>query len=341
MQASDIPAYKFQDIWAIDASGADVTYPIPDAPGAAGRASLQQGFPPINFQPTTAGGIPPFGQDFNGAFQMVTGWEQWLQAGGAIPYDATFQAAIGGYPAGAILGTGALGSFWYNLTDNNTTDPDTGGAGWLDVIIGPLGTRDTASTDTGTANAGVVVFPQAISSVNSLRGYQISVQKVGSPNTGAYTLSINGFVGSVLHADGSALTNGELPGGGVFTAVGNGPGFTLQSVGYSVLSNNSNQSFTSGELGWFASQTISASHGLGTTPAFAWWKLVCLVAEQGYNVGDVIENSFSSVTLWVNATTIALTVSTGGIVAVNRSSFADVNLSPANWRVILFCRTII
>lgn len=342
MQASNIPAFKFNYIWAIDAAGGDVTYPIPDTPGAAGRASLQDGFPPVTFQPTTAGGIPPFGQDFNGAYQMVTSWEQWWQAGSWIlPYDATFSGVVGGFPIGAVVQTSEPGSYWVSAIDNNTADPtaNSGNVGnnWYSNSLGLCYAADTGSTP----NAVVATLPFTRSTLAYFIGYTFRIQK-NAANTGNVTLALNGFAAkAVVHPDTTQLTAGELPGGGYFTVTYDGTFFQLQSIGYLPLVDNGTQSFTSGELGWGTSQTSSASHGLGTTPAFAWWKLVCLIAEQGYSVGDVIENSFSSVSLWVNATTVGLTIGTGGIVAINKSSFGDVNLTPANWRVVLFCRTIL
>src|SRR5262249_55866104 len=37
-------------------------------------ASLTDGFPPLAFVPQSAGGCPPFGQDFNGILKQITQW---------------------------------------------------------------------------------------------------------------------------------------------------------------------------------------------------------------------------------------------------------------------------
>src|SRR6185437_5570188 len=68
-----------------------------------GRAGFDLGFPPLNLTPKTAGGIPPFGQDFNGIFFDVTQAIQFLQAGGSFPYDGTWATSVGGYPIGALV----------------------------------------------------------------------------------------------------------------------------------------------------------------------------------------------------------------------------------------------
>jgi hypothetical protein len=95
-------------------------------------ASLTDGFPPLTFTPSSAGGCPPFGQDFNGILKQITQWSQWESAGGPHYYDGTFSSAIGGYPAGTLLQSAIVpGNFWLSTADNNTTNPDAGGAGWV------------------------------------------------------------------------------------------------------------------------------------------------------------------------------------------------------------------
>lgn len=134
MLGSGIP-YKFATPWAADATTGYITATIP-ATASGGNASQQLGFPPITAQPIGSGGIPPNVADFNGALNYLSAWAQWMQAGGSIGYDATFQTAIGGYPKGAILASATAGQQWFSTVDNNTTDPDTGGAGWIRMPIG-------------------------------------------------------------------------------------------------------------------------------------------------------------------------------------------------------------
>jgi hypothetical protein len=132
MLASNIPA-SFTLTWAQNAGGAFIRV-IPSASQIGvqnGAASLNDGFPPLNFQPVGSGGVPPFGQDMNGILNQISAWAQWDKAGGPVGYDATFSTAVGGYPAGAIISASILGNFWFNTVDNNVTNPDTGGAGWL------------------------------------------------------------------------------------------------------------------------------------------------------------------------------------------------------------------
>jgi hypothetical protein len=101
-----------------------------------GAASLTDGFPPLTMLPIASGGIPPFGSDFNGILFEVTAWAVWQAAGGTVGYDAAFSTAIGGYPKGAVLAASAtVGAFWISTVDNNVTNPDTGGAGWIGAAL--------------------------------------------------------------------------------------------------------------------------------------------------------------------------------------------------------------
>lgn len=126
MDISSIPV-RFQKVWAVNADGAYIrTVPVPSQIGIQdGAASYDTGFVPDNFTPVSAGGVPPFGQDFNGVLNEITAWVQWNQAGGPVPYDVTFSTAVGGYPQGAIVPSDVvLGAQWYSTVDGNTTDPD-------------------------------------------------------------------------------------------------------------------------------------------------------------------------------------------------------------------------
>src|SRR6478735_5788761 len=140
MQANSSPS-KFPIPWG-NSAGASFIRPIPTGSQIAitsGAASLTDGFPPINALPIAAGGVPPFMQDFNGILNIVTAWLQWYQAGGPIAYDATFQTSIGGYPSGArVLSRVTPGAVWRSIVENNTTNPDAGGAGWVADTFGRL-----------------------------------------------------------------------------------------------------------------------------------------------------------------------------------------------------------
>lgn len=140
MQDSDIPV-KFPVPWANSAGGAFIRA-IPTASQIGivpGEASLTDGWPPLTALPVAGGGIPPDIRDMNGILFRMTAWDRWAQAGGRIAWDSAFSAAVGGYPQGAIVSSATtLGLQWLCTADNNTTNPDTGGAGWISSSFGRL-----------------------------------------------------------------------------------------------------------------------------------------------------------------------------------------------------------
>ena len=96
MQDSQQPV-KFLIGFASSAGGAYIR-PIPTASQIGiqnGAASLTDGFPPLCFLAESFGGVPPFGEDFNGLLNQLTLWCQWVSAGSPAYYDSAFSAAIG------------------------------------------------------------------------------------------------------------------------------------------------------------------------------------------------------------------------------------------------------
>jgi len=137
MKRSDIPS-KFPIPFG-NSAGAGYIRQVPTASQIGvtnGAASLTDGFVPLNFLPVGSGGVPPFGQDMNGILNQISAWSRWQSAGNPLTFDATFATNIGGYPAGAILSAAAGGNLWLCLTDDNTSNPDTGGAGWVAIGVG-------------------------------------------------------------------------------------------------------------------------------------------------------------------------------------------------------------
>lgn len=129
MDSSQVPA-NFNIPFANNAGGSFIRT-IPQAHSATpGAASLFDGFPPACFNAPEAGGVPPFGQDFNGILNWITSWVRWQQAGGFPGYSAPFSSAIGGYPLGAVLKSADGTHFWESTAENNVTNPDAAGAGW-------------------------------------------------------------------------------------------------------------------------------------------------------------------------------------------------------------------
>ena len=115
-------------------SGAKNTIPVPSQIVTdPALASYTDGFPPATRTPLVAGGKPPYGQDMNGILNAITAIQQYQSAGGLFSYDATFSTAVGGYPKGAHLISSDRTKVWQSTVENNTSNPDTGGANWIPV----------------------------------------------------------------------------------------------------------------------------------------------------------------------------------------------------------------
>lgn len=117
-------------------SGSKQDIPVASQIGVSGgRASYTDGFPPLTRTPIAAGGIPPFGTDFNGVLNDITSAIRWAQAGGGYGYDSTFSSSVSGYPVGAKLLNSTGDGYWLNTVDGNTNNPETSSAspltGWV------------------------------------------------------------------------------------------------------------------------------------------------------------------------------------------------------------------
>lgn len=148
---------------------------VPDASQIGidgGRASYTDGFPPLTRTPISAGGIPPYGTDFNGVLFDLSSSARWTAAGGAYSYDSTFSTSVGGYPKSSILLNDSKDGLWLNTAENNIKSPESSNSGW--VPFGSYGI--TYITATSTAN--IVLTPaQASKKIITLYG------NVGSPVT--------------------------------------------------------------------------------------------------------------------------------------------------------------
>ncbi|MDX3986179.1 MAG: hypothetical protein QHC88_13085 [Achromobacter sp.] len=194
MQASNAPtksAVPFAN------SGTKNTIPVASQIGITpGLASFTDGFPPLTMTPLAAGGVPPYGADFNGILNFLSAGTRWSQAGGGYVYDAAFSTAIGGYPKGAALVKSDLSGYWLNTTENNTTNPDAGGAGWTDLV--PKGGR-LINVRTFDSSATYVPTP----GVTMIEVQQIAGGGAGggcsATGVGAASVGLGGSAGAFAH----------------------------------------------------------------------------------------------------------------------------------------------
>lgn len=123
-----------------------------DIPAAAdpvtGKAGFDVGFSSINMTSEAAGGIPPWGQDFNGILYSITRAIQYVQSGALPTFSSDLSTATSGYKKGAML-IGLDGvTVWQNEVDGNTTDPDSiSASGWVNFPIKYLPKRTFSESD--------------------------------------------------------------------------------------------------------------------------------------------------------------------------------------------------
>lgn len=210
---SSIPT-KIPTYWGQSAPSGDITCPIPipsQISIAAGRASWTDGFPPITFNPVAAGGVPPFGQDMNGILCQLSQWTRWQNAGNPIFYDNTFSSAIGGYPNQAMLSVASGGPcFWVSDADNNTSDPDTGGANWINTctVGGVLsGTVQNASIVNSGVTAGTYIAPTFTVGSDG----RVTTASSGSGNTSPVNLGLSASAASNALTINLTTASGATP----------------------------------------------------------------------------------------------------------------------------------
>ena len=202
MKLSNLPT-KFPIPFANSAGGGYINYPVPEASQIGvtdGRASLTDGYPPLNFLPVGAGGVPPFGQDTNGILKQITLWSRWQGAGAPVPFDGAFATGIGGYTRNAIVSANAFTGFYISTVDDNTTDPNAGGENWVPFFPYPqevLSADRTyyVSTTGSDSNDGSSGSPWAtiqhawdfVQAHVNLAGYTVTIQVAD----GTYTSGLN------------------------------------------------------------------------------------------------------------------------------------------------------
>lgn len=147
---------KMVEAFAVNALPANITSPFPAASqiplGNPGKASLNDGFPPLNLTPLVAGGIPPSGADMNGILNLLSQTVAAVDAGQHIyPFDAVYAAAIGGYAQGARVADATLyHKVWISAIAANSTDPAVHPENWISSV--PLYSTSAPGAGTHTDN---------------------------------------------------------------------------------------------------------------------------------------------------------------------------------------------
>jgi hypothetical protein len=181
---------------ATDAGSPYITNPMPDAPTGTNAGSIQQGFPPVTMQDENAGGEPPLGQDMNGYLFLISSHTLYVQCGQPYFFNSTLATKIGGYLLGTILGMTDGTGLWLCTSNGNTTNPDTGGAGWVPIaaygftnITGLIG--GTVTLTPAQTKYGVIVLNGIlISNLKVLLPPNIQQWLIVNATTGAFTTTV-------------------------------------------------------------------------------------------------------------------------------------------------------
>lgn len=200
---------KLVKAFAVNAGPAYITDPFPvtsQIGTSPGRASLNDGFTPLNMTPLANGGIPMSGPDLNGALKLISGISAAVSAGQTFyPFDGTYAAAITGYAAGAVVRDASeTYKFWISAIAANATDPATHPENWISSV--PL--LSTSAPTVGTHTDNVLPGPSdyfldvdTSAGVITLNGFvaQRDGQLLTVSNTGANNLNIGVNVGTAAN----------------------------------------------------------------------------------------------------------------------------------------------
>lgn len=249
MQDSDAPP-KIPKPFAVSAAAPYDTYPIATVSQigiSPGRASFETGFVPLNFTAKSAGGVPPFGADWNGLLRQTTAGLQWVQAGGPATFDVAFSTAIGGYPQGALVVSAiTFGLYWLSTVDNNTSNPDAGGANWLPILLTALSPRaidyylspSGSDSNNGSSGSPWLTLPGAYSNVTTRTVFTAGTTVRLHLADGTYTAGFGAFLGNweIIGHSGSPSSVVISPGGASTPIATNNSGTSVKVSGVKFVS---------------------------------------------------------------------------------------------------------
>lgn len=120
-------SYIFKSIWANKNTSNAPLPPESQAIPNSGRTSLDTGFPPECSKAIADGGVPPYGQDFNGILRQITANLEWYSRGGQFNWDSTRS-----YSTPAIVGYN--GAFYLAVADSKGQKPSQSSAYWKKLL---------------------------------------------------------------------------------------------------------------------------------------------------------------------------------------------------------------
>ena len=142
-------SYIFKSIWGHKNVGNSPLPPETQTVPNSGRTSFELGFPPECSKPIADGGVPPYGQDFNGILRQITANLEWYSRGGQFNWDETRS-----YSPPAIVGYN--GAFYLAVSDSKGQVPANSTQYWkklldyADMVVVKSQIDEALSSLTGT-----------------------------------------------------------------------------------------------------------------------------------------------------------------------------------------------
>lgn len=264
---------------------------LPTTPAGDNSASYNSGFPPVTMILKSAGGLPPKGQDMNQVLYELSALGRWSSAGGPALFDSDFATEISGYPRGAIVQGDDGVTQYLSTQDANTSNPNTGGAGWRNVSGGRLiGVRTITTSGTYTPTPGtksIIVEVQGAGGggggVGTTNSTSVAVGCGGGGGAYAksYLTNIQSSYAVTIGAGGAAGVNGNggngggtsfgsiIANGGFGGGSGNGAPPIIQNASGIPMASGGNILNLSGEnptIGMALSTSVIISGGGGDSP---------------------------------------------------------------------------
>jgi hypothetical protein len=170
-------------------------------------------------------------QDTNGALYQMSAVDVWMCAGGGFPYNSAFQTAIGGYPKGARVLMASGNGYWVSTVDNNTSDPDTGGAGWasddsnaINALTGDVTASGPGSALATLAASGVTAGSYAAANITVDGKGRVTAASSTTPissgeSSGYWTIRTDGGSGVTPNFGGYSYGGSIVVGGGSYPII--------------------------------------------------------------------------------------------------------------------------
>lgn len=355
-------------------------------------ASWQAGFPLVTMTPLSAGGIPPRGQDVNGALRAISRHSAFLGGGGQYKWSAAYVAAKGGYSIGDVIQANDGLNSYVSLVNSNSVDfnstPSSIGTSWglysgqaliqpqaTETVLGVVRLATTPVALAGTDDVAAMTSLKVKRAIDQKLPF-VPVQQGGgigqatnklylgyAPTITRPTITVDGtnYGGIAFLDDLLSFTPVQQGGGtgqgtnkvylGFATAISR-PSIVVDSTNYGGVAFLSDlaampisKQFLSTQQAFVNGGLVSVSHGLGVMPKIVMGELVCLVAENGWQVGDVQvislspDNDDSAVitgfAVRKDSVTIYARCGVSGPYGVNINTGATAVPTAANWRLVL------